>query len=102
MIAGHYTYLRQSLAIQQEIGDSAGLCATLFNMGHIHWQNGEQAEALEAWVMVYRLADSMNLIQALDALKGLAGQLGLPGGMDGWEALARQMDGSGGGGPESS
>jgi tetratricopeptide (TPR) repeat protein len=96
------TYLKQSLAIQQEIGDSAGLCATLFNMGHIHWQNGEQAEALGAWVMVYRLAHSMNLAQALDALEGLAGQLGLPGGMDGWEVLARQMDGSGGGGPESS
>jgi len=96
------TYLKQSLAIQQEIGDSAGLCATLFNMGHIHWQNGEQAEALAAWVMVYRLAHSMHLAQALDALVGLAGQLGLPGGMDGWEALARQMDGSGGGGPESS
>ena len=96
------TYLKQSLAIQQEIGDSAGLCPTLFNMGHIHWQNGEQAEALAAWVMVYRLAHSMNLTQALDALEGLAGQLSLPGGLDGWEALAQQMDGPGCGGPESS
>jgi hypothetical protein len=102
MIAGHYTYLRQSLAIQQEIGDSAGFCTTLFNMGHIHWQNGEQAEALGAWVTVYRLANSMNLAQVLDALEGLAGQLSLPGGTDGWEALARQMDGAGGGGPGSS
>jgi hypothetical protein len=71
-------------------------------MGQIHWQNGEQAEALGAWVMVYSLARPMNLAQGLDALEGLAGQLGLPGGMDGWEVLARQMDGSGGGGPESS
>jgi hypothetical protein len=71
-------------------------------MGHIHWQNGEQAEALGAWVNAYRLALPMNLTQVLNALEGLAGQLNLPGGMDGWEALARQMDGSGGGGPESS
>ncbi len=39
----------------------------------------------------------MNLAQALDALEGLAGQLGLPGRMDGWEALARQMDEAEGG-----
>ncbi len=68
-----------------------------FNMGHIHWQNGEQAEALSAWTTAYRLALSMNLAQALDALEGLAGQLGLSGGLDGWEPLARQMDGAGGG-----
>ncbi len=70
-------------------------------MGHIHWQNGEQQEALSAWVTVYRLARPMNLAQVLDALEDLAGQLGLPGGLDGREALARQMDEAGGGGPQA-
>ncbi len=82
------TYLKQSLAIWQEIGDSAGFCATLSNMGHIHWQKGEQAAALLAWVKVYRLDRTMSLAQALEALDGLAVQLGLAGGTDGWEALA--------------
>ncbi|MCP4288484.1 MAG: hypothetical protein GY792_29345, partial [Gammaproteobacteria bacterium] len=80
------------LAIQQEIGDIAGLCATLFNMGHIHHQNEETPQALQAWVTVYRLAQPMQLAQALDALENLAGQLGLPGGLEGWERLAQQMD----------
>jgi len=85
-------YLRQSLAIQQEIGDVAGLCTTLFNMGALHWEKGEQAEAIRAWVRVYRQARPMGLKQVLDALEGLAGQLGLPGGLDAWEELARRMD----------
>ncbi len=85
-------YLKQALAIQQEIGDIAGLCATLFNMGHIHHQNEETPQALQAWVTVYRLAKPINLAQALDALENLAGQLGLPGGLEGWERLAQQMD----------
>lgn len=49
-------YLKQSLAIQQEIGDVAGLCATLFNMRHIHLQNKEVNEAIQAWVTVYGIA----------------------------------------------
>jgi len=52
--------------------------------------------------MVYRSTKSINLAESLEALEGLAGQLSLPGGIDGWEALAQQMDGSGGSGPESS
>jgi tetratricopeptide (TPR) repeat protein len=48
-------FLKKSLAIQQEIGDVAGLCATLFNMGHIHLQNEEVAEAVQAWVTVYEI-----------------------------------------------
>jgi tetratricopeptide (TPR) repeat protein len=95
------TYVKQALAIQQEVGDAAGLCATFLNMGHIHWQNGQQAEAIAAWVTVYRLVHSTNLAEGLDALEGLAAQLGLQGGMDGWKALARQLDGSGSGGLES-
>ncbi len=85
-------YLKQSLAIRQEIGDVAGLCATLFNMGHIHWQNDEIEDALRTWASVYRLAKPMNLAQALEALAQLAEQLGLPGGLQGWEVQGRQED----------
>ena len=84
-------YFEQSLAIRRAIGDAAGLCATLFNMGHIYMQNDQPQEALGAWLTVYRLARQMNLAQALQALEGLAGQLGLPGGLAGWEALSRQL-----------
>jgi len=86
------TYLKQSLAIQQQIGNSAGLCATLFNMGHIYIQNKQVQEAVGAWVMVYRLAKKMNLAQALDALRNLAPQLGLPEGLAGWEMLSQKME----------
>lgn len=85
-------YLKRSLAIRQEIGDTAGPCATLFNMGHIHWQNNEPQQAVATWVQAYRLASAMGLRQVLGALEGLAGQLGLDGGLDGWAALARQLD----------
>jgi GTPase SAR1 family protein len=86
------SYLKQSLAIQQEIGDNAGLCATLFNMGHIYLQNEEMQQALAAWVAVYRMAKSMQLSQALNALQSLAEQIELPGGMAGWEVLAQKVD----------
>lgn len=85
------TYLKQSLAIQQQIGDKAGLCATLFNMGHLYAQNNQIQEAVSAWVTVYRIAKPMNLAQALQALANLAPRLGLPEGLAGWEALAQQM-----------
>jgi tetratricopeptide (TPR) repeat protein len=85
-------FLKKSLAIRQEIGDVAGLCATLFNIGHIHLQNEEVAEAVQVWVTVYALAKKMNLAQALEALESLAGNLGLPGGLQGWEKLAQQMN----------
>jgi tetratricopeptide (TPR) repeat protein len=84
-------YLKRSLAIRQEIGDNAGLCATLFNMGHIYLQNEEVSNAVSSWVTVYRMAKPMNLAQALQALENLASQLGLPGGLDGWEQLSQQM-----------
>ena len=61
------------------------MCATLFNMGHIYWQNEQQKEALEAWLSVYKIAKPMNLAQALEALEGLAGDLGLEGGLEAWE-----------------
>jgi len=81
-------FLRQSLDITRAIGDAAGLCATLFNMGHIHLQNGEVNEAFTAWVTVYQLASRIGLAQALQNLERLAGQVGLPGGLAGWAALA--------------
>ncbi|MDD5392775.1 MAG: tetratricopeptide repeat protein, partial [Thiothrix sp.] len=85
-------FLKKSLAIQQEIGDVAGLCVTLFNMGHIHLQNEEAAEAVQAWVTVYGIAKKTNLANVLQALESLAGNLGLPGGLQGWEMLAQQMN----------
>ncbi len=84
-------YLKKSLSIWQEIGDTAGLCTTLFNMGHIHLQNEEPGDAMEAWVTVYRIAKKINLAQVLDALEGLADGLGLPGkGLEAWERLLNQ------------
>jgi tetratricopeptide (TPR) repeat protein len=85
-------YLQQSLAIQREIGDVAGLCATTINIGHIHWQNDEQREALQSWVAAYQIAQKIGEAQALNALEKLAGQLGLPNGLAGWEVLAQRMN----------
>ncbi|MEZ5535026.1 MAG: hypothetical protein R3F02_05310 [Thiolinea sp.] len=68
----------------------AGLCATLFNMGHIHRQNEEVQEAVSAWVTAYQLAKKMNLAQLLEALENLAPRIGLEGGLAGWEALAQR------------
>ena len=44
-----------------------------------------------AWVTVYVLAKKIRLAQALQALAQLAPRLGLPGGLEGWEMLARQF-----------
>jgi tetratricopeptide (TPR) repeat protein len=85
------SYLKRSLAIREEIGDRAGLCATLFNMGHIHAQADQVQEALGAWVAVYAMARQMNLAQALEALAKLAPRLGMPEGLEGWEALAKRL-----------
>ncbi|UOG91094.1 MAG: tetratricopeptide repeat protein [Candidatus Thiothrix sulfatifontis] len=85
-------FLNKSLAIQQETGNVTGLCTTLFNIGHIHLQNGKAAEAVQAWVAAYGLAKKMNLAQELEALENLAGNLGLKGGLQGWEMLAQQIN----------
>lgn len=82
------SYLNQSLNIWRQIGDRAGLCVTLFNMGHIHVQKGEMKEAVGAGVTVYIIAKQINKYQTLQALTNLAPQLGLPEGLEGWEALA--------------
>jgi len=86
-----FKYLIQSLSIRQEIGDVAGFWVTMFNMGHIHSQNGEKAKAMEAWISVYLQAKRMKLAQTLDALEGLAKEIGLNNGLDGWEKLAKKM-----------
>ena len=90
-------YLKRSLKIRQEIGDRSGLCATLFNMGHIHLQNEDVQNAVMSWVTAYRIAKAINLAQVLQALESLAGQLGLEGGLDGWEQLSRQIEENEGG-----
>jgi tetratricopeptide (TPR) repeat protein len=84
-------YLKKSLAIQQDIGDKAGLCATLFNMGHIHAQDNDMQKAAEAWITVYVIAKEVGEAQALQALENLAPQLGLDGGLAGWDKLANQI-----------
>ena len=80
-------YLRQSIAIEQEIGDKSGLCVTLINMGHIYHQNKESEKAIKTWLEVYAMAKPMQLAEVLDALQGLADQLGWKGGLDAWERL---------------
>ncbi|MFT5164712.1 MAG: tetratricopeptide (TPR) repeat protein, partial [Alteromonadaceae bacterium] len=84
-------YLKRSLAIREDIGDKAGFCATMFNMGSIHWQNDEQQEAMAAWLGVYQMAKPMGLAKVLNALESLAGKIGLAGGLEGWEKLSQQQ-----------
>lgn len=73
----------------------ADLCITLFYMGHIHLQNEEVVEAVQAWLTVYGIAKKMNLAQALQALESLAGHIGLEGGLQGWEMLAQEYEKTG-------
>jgi hypothetical protein len=62
-------------------------------MGHTHWQNEQQQEAMSAWVTVFKLAKPIGLANVLQALEGLAGQLGEEGGLAYWERLSQQMGG---------
>ncbi len=84
------TYLHQALAIFRALGDRAGLCETLFNIGNIHRINEEPQQALASWVAAYRIAREIGLAEALQNLDNLAKQLGGPG-MQFWEMLARQL-----------
>ncbi|MEI6141409.1 MAG: tetratricopeptide repeat protein [Mariniphaga sp.] len=85
-------YQKQSLDIRQEIGDKPGLCETLFNMGHIYWENGDKNNAMATWISVFRMASQINLAQVLQALKGLAAEIGLDGGLAGWEKLSTETE----------
>lgn len=69
-------YLKQSLLIRQQIGDMSGLCATLFNIIHIHLENEEQQEAVAAWVNAHLIANKIGLSEALQHLDNLAKKLG--------------------------
>ncbi len=83
---------KRDLIICQKIGDSAGLCVTLFNMGFMYIQNEQQQEAFSTWVNSYLIAKKINYYQVLEALKKkLTPQLGLPEGLAGWEELANKM-----------
>ncbi len=84
-------YLTQSFSISQESGDNTGLCNTLFNMGHIHAQNEDLSNAVSSWVAAYRIASKINIAEGLQNLASLAMQIGLPGGLDGWQQLSQQM-----------
>ncbi|TXH67218.1 MAG: hypothetical protein E6Q83_18235 [Thiothrix sp.] len=64
----------------------------LINIGHIHYQNEQVQEAFSAWVTVYIIAKQINLAQALQALVGLAEQLGADQGLAFWERFAEQFD----------
>ena len=86
------SFYNQALPIHQEVGDRAGVARTLFNMGHIHWQDDEQYEAVKKWVTVYQIASQISYDEVLDALAGLADDLGLEGGLDAWATLAAQME----------
>ena len=74
----------------QQVGDKAGLCVTLFNVGRIHIRNGQLQDAVGAWLEVYKIAKPMNLAQALQKLADLAPRLGMPEGLAGWEGLAQE------------
>ena len=63
-------------------------------MGHMHWQNEQQGEALGAWVAAYQIASRIGWAEALQNLEGLARQIGLPDGLEGWATLAAQAGGA--------
>ena len=70
----------------------AGLCSTLFNIGHIQYQNKAKDKAMETWLNVYQLAKSIQLVEILEALSNLAPDLGMPKGLEGWEDLLKQRE----------
>jgi len=93
-IQGYYPtalkYLQQSLEIRQKIGDKAGLCITLFNIANIYFENKELEKAMQTWIEVYQIAQSIGLAKALNALENLAPQIGLSNGLKSWALLAEK------------
>lgn len=90
-------YLKQSLDIMRQIGDKAGMCVTLFNMGHMYARAEKIQEAAGMWVNSYLLAKQIGYAEVLKSLANLAPQLGLPEGLEGWEMLAGRMQSAEGG-----
>lgn len=68
-------YLEQSLAIQREIGDKAGLVATLHNMGHIAWQADNAEHAMTLWSEALTIAMETRDAQGLFHTAGTLGQV---------------------------
>lgn len=85
-------YSKRSFVIRQQIGDVAGLCSSRFNLGVIQFRYGEPQEALKHWISAYRQAQSIGLTAVLQDLEQLAPIIGLPNGLEGWEALARRIE----------
>jgi len=83
--------LMRALMIRQEIGDKSGVCSTLFDIGHIYMKKDNIREAVLAWVRSYWFAKELNLSEVIEALKSIAGQIGLPGGINGWEQILQQI-----------
>ena len=79
------------MTIRQQIGDKAGLCATLFNIGRIHAQNNQMQEAISMWVNSYTIARQIGYARILQELEELLPQLDMPEGVDGWEQLAQRL-----------
>ena len=61
-------------------------------MGHMHWQNDEQKDAVGAWVASYKIAHQIGYAQVLQALDNLAAQLGQTGGISYWASLAHTAE----------
>lgn len=63
----------------------------MFNIGHIYQQNNQTERALLSWIESYQIAKQIGYAQVLAALEELAEQLGLPNGLDDWEASAEKL-----------
>ncbi|VFM96888.1 MAG: hypothetical protein BECKG1743D_GA0114223_100874 [Candidatus Kentron sp. G] len=91
--------LTRRLALQREVGDRAGMCRTLFNMGYVCRTQGDtQDDALNTTVhflVAYWIARETGETRVLRALEELAHDLEVvPEGADGlaaWEALAAEV-----------
>ena len=74
------TFLEQSLKIQREIGDRAGMIPTLHNMAHIALQAKDPQKAVEAWSEALDLAmktqNAMGLFHVAKDFGGLMAQAG--------------------------
>jgi hypothetical protein len=81
-IEGHHRYFEQSLAIRREIGDKAGLVATLHNMGHIAWQADNLEHAMTLWSEAFSIAmetrNAQGIFQTASTLGQVLASVGAP------------------------